>query len=414
MAVIRPFKAIRPSQKYAEKVASKPYDVLDSDEAREEVQDNEYSFLRIIKPEINFPAESKFEQKTVLSKAKELFDNFLETGVFEQENTACFYLYKLVMGTTVQTGLVCLSSVKDYEDDVIKKHEFTRPVKEQDRIQHILQTGIQSGPVFLTYRDNQGVNELLKSIPDQEPFYDFTADDGVQHTIWKIDDSETVDKIRKSFEAVPSTYIADGHHRAAASAKAGIELRSENKNNTGEEPYNYFLSVLFPSSELKIIDYNRVVQDLNGMTTEEFIMKLEDDFQVIKIGSSPYKPSKEKSFGLFINRNWYKLTVNEGTYEAGHPVNSLDPYILQENVFRKLLNIQDVRTDDRVDFVGGIRGLGELEKRVNSGEWKAAFAVYPVSIQQLMDVADSGKVMPPKSTWFEPKLRSGLLVNKIK
>lgn len=318
------------------------------------------------------------------------------------------------MGSTVQTGLVCLSSVKDYEDDVIKKHEFTRPVKEQDRIQHILQTGIQSGPVFLTYRDNQGVNELLKSIPDQKPFYDFTADDGVQHTIWKIDDSETVDKIRKSFEAVPSTYIADGHHRAAASAKAGIELRSENKNNTGEEPYNYFLSVLFPSSELKIIDYNRVVQDLNGMTTEEFIMKLEDDFQVIKIGSSPYKPSKEKSFGLFINRNWYKLTVNEGTYEAGHPVNSLDPYILQENVFRKLLNIQDVRTDDRVDFVGGIRGLGELEKRVNSGEWKAAFAVYPVSIQQLMDVADSGKVMPPKSTWFEPKLRSGLLVNKIK
>ncbi|MEX2590320.1 MAG: DUF1015 family protein [Chitinophagales bacterium] len=414
MAIIRPFKAIRPNTKFAEQVASKPYDVLSTEEARTEAKDNDYSFLRIIKPEINFPEQSKFDQNVVFAKAKDVFDNFLKSGVFEQENQDCFYLYRLIMGDTEQSGLVCLSSVADYENDIIKKHEFTRPAKEQDRIQHVLQTGIQSGPVFLTYKANKKVSELTAPVKEQAPLYDFTADDGVKHSIWKIDNAEIVNKIREAFEAVPATYIADGHHRAAASAKAGIELRKENKNHNGDEPYNYFLSVLFPSSELKILDYNRVVQDLNGLSTEEFLSKLAEYFSVIKIGSSPYKPSKEKSFGLFIDRNWYKLSAKEGTYEANHPVHSLDPYILQENVFRKLLGIEDVRTDDRVDFVGGIRGLGELEKRVNTGEWKAAFALYPVSIEQLMQVADSGNVMPPKSTWFEPKLRSGLLINKIR
>lgn len=414
MASIVPFKAIRPADKYAEKVASKPYDVLDTEEARLEVKDNPYSFLHIIKPEINFPPASKFDQDTVYAKAKEVFDKFLKEGVFTEEDEDCFYLYKLVMGNNEQTGLVCLSAVADYENDVIKKHEFTRPAKEKDRINHILQTGIQSGPVFLTYKMQKEITALTDPFKETDPIYAFTADDGVQHKIWKINQKETVKEIKAAFENVPYTYIADGHHRAAASAKAGIELREQNKNHTGEEPYNYFLSVLFPSSELQILDYNRIVKDLNGMRPEDFISKLEKYFQVIKIGSSAYKPSKEKCFGLYLNRNWYKLSAKPDTYEEGHPVHALDPYILQENVFRNLLDIEDVRTDDRVDFVGGIRGLGELEKRVNSGEWKAAFAVYPISIEQLMNVADSGNVMPPKCTWFEPKLRSGLLINKIK
>lgn len=414
MAIIKPFKAVRPAKKYAEQVASKPYDVLDTEEAREEVKDNPNSFLHIIKPEINFPEQSQFEQDVVYAKAKEVFDDFVNKGIFEQEKEECFYLYRLIMGETEQTGLVCTSAVSDYENDIIKKHEFTRPVKEKDRIQHVLSTGIQSGPVFMTYVGQEAINKITDPIKETNALYDFTADDGVKHTIWKIEDKTTVEKIRSAFEAVPYTYIADGHHRAAASAKAGIQLREENKNHTGDEPYNYFLTVLFPSYELKIIDYNRVLQDLNGMSQEDFLLKLGNDFDVIKIGSSPYKPSKEKSFGMYLNRNWYKIVAKEGTYDATHPVNSLDPYILQENVFRKLLDIEDVRTDDRVDFVGGIRGLGELEKRVNTGSWKLAFAVYPVSIKQLMDVADSGNVMPPKSTWFEPKLRSGLLVNKIK
>lgn len=414
MAIIKPFKAIRPTLKYVEQVASRPYDVLSTEEAREEVQDNPHSFLHIIKPEINFPEQSKFDQNTIYTKAKEVFDGFVEKGIFEQDQNDCYYLYRLTMGDTVQTGLVCLSAVADYENDIIKKHEYTRPVKEQDRIQHVLQTGIQSGPVFLTYEGNEAINKITDAVKEGETLYNFVANDGIEHSIWKIEDKELLQKIGEEFNTIPYTYIADGHHRAAASAKAGMELRKQNDKHTGEENYNYFLSVLFPSFELKILDYNRVVLDLNGLSNDEFLTKLEQDFDIIKIGSSPYKPSKEKSFGMFVNRSWYKLSAKEESYDATHPVNSLDPYILQENVFRKLLDIEDVRTDDRVDFVGGIRGLGALEKKVNSGEWKIAFALFPVSIEQLMRVADSGNVMPPKSTWFEPKLRSGLLINKIK
>ncbi len=414
MAQIHPFAGYRPKADLTDKVASKPYDVLSTEEAREEAAGNPNSFLRVIRSEIDFPAGIDVYNMGIYERARDNFQRMIEAGVFVQDATPSLYVYRITLGNHTQTGLVCGSSVEDYFNDVIKKHEHTREKKEKDRINHIKTTGIHSGPVFTTYNDVQDIDTLVEELSTGKPDVDVTFDDGAQHMLWVISDKAAIDKMVVLFaEKVPYTYIADGHHRAASSAKVCKELIENNPNHTGDEPYNYYLSVLFPASQLSIIDYNRVVNDLNGLTSEQFLTKLSDNFEVTKIGSSAYKPKRPNTFGLYLNRTWYKMTAKEASFDENDPVESLDGAIVQENVYRKIIGIEDIRTDERIDFVGGIRGLGELERKVNSGDWKAAFALYPVSIAQLIAVADSGKVMPPKTTWFEPKLKSGLVVNKF-
>lgn len=408
MSNIQPFKALRPQAQFASQVASRPYDVLNSAEARVEVHGNPFSFLYITKSEISLDESTDIHTQQVYDKAKENLDAFIQRGVLFKDNKDCYYIYQLIMNGKSQTGLVCVSSVDDYENNVIKKHEFTRPEKEQDRINHIKTTGAQTGNVFLAYRNNVSVDALVEKWKTiKNPIYDFIAEDGIQHTIWVVNDDDTIASITNLFKAeIPCTYIADGHHRAASAAKVRKAL-GENKTPGS----NYFLTTLFPSNQLYIMDYNRVVKDLNGLGKEEFLKKLEEKF-IIRSVAEGFKPIQLHTFGLYIDGNWYKLTARENTYTTD-PIGVLDITILQENIFTPVLNIIDQRTDKRVDFVGGIRGIAELEKRVNSGEMAAAFSLYPVSIDQLFDIADSGNVMPPKSTWFEPKLRDGLLTHLI-
>jgi uncharacterized protein (DUF1015 family) len=409
MAIIIPFKALRPQAQFAKQVAARPYDVLSSKEAKEEAQGNPYSFLHITKPEIDLPEETDPYAAEVYEKAKENLHAFIQRDVLFRENKACFYIYQLVMNGRSQTGLVCGSAVKDYENDVIKKHEFTRPEKENDRINHIKISGAQTGNVFLAYRDVDEINELIvKWKEDKSPIYDFTADDEIQHTIWIVNDDATIKLISSIFKKeVAQTYIADGHHRAASAAKVKIALGDD---ATAESMY--FLTTLFPASQLQILDYNRVVKDLNGLTVNELIEKLKSDFDVKLIGKEAVKPSALHTFGMYAEGNWYLLTAKEGTYN-NDPIGVLDVTILSNNILDKHLGIKDQRTDKRIDFVGGIRGLKELETRVNSGDVKIAFSLYPVTMDQLFNIADSGNVMPPKSTWFEPKLRDGLLTHLI-
>ena len=413
MAVIKPFKALRPGPELASRVASRPYDVLSSSEAREEARDNPYSFYHISKSEIDLPESTDIHDKKVYEKAKENLDSFVRQQILFREDKPCYYIYRLVMNGMAQTGLVGVSSVADYENDVIKKHEFTRPEKEQDRINHILTTGAQTGNVFLAYH---AVNEM-DSLIDQwqnghAPVYDFTAKDHIRHMMWVIYDSKVIDQITGLFtERVPFTYIADGHHRAASAAKVAKGLR--NKKGSGEDPdAGFFLTTLFPDNQLRILDYNRLVKDLNGLTKEEFLSDLEYDFSVTSTGKTVVKPSEMHEFGMYLDGEWHRLVARTGTYKPD-PIGILDVTILQNNVLDKWLGIKDPRTDKRIDFVGGIRGLNELVKQVDSGEMKVAFALYPVSMQQLFDIADLGQVMPPKSTWFEPKLRDGLLTHLI-
>jgi uncharacterized protein (DUF1015 family) len=408
MVTIHPFKALRPEAQHAKSVASRPYDVLNSKEAKIEAQGNPNSFLHITKSEIDLPEDTDIHSQVVYDTAKENLVAFISRNVLFRESKACYYIYQLVMNGVSQTGLVCGSSVDDYENDLIKKHEFTRPEKEQDRINHIKTTGAQTGNVFLAYRNVDEIDALInKWKKDKNPVYDLIADDKVQHSIWIINDSDTIANISLLFkEHVPCTYIADGHHRAASAAKV---RRAFGKN--APPGANIFLTTLFPSNQLRIMDYNRVLKDLNGFTAEKLLEKLEDKF-VIEKATEAVAPAKLHEFGLYLNKQWYKLTSKEGTYSAD-PIGILDVTILQENVLDPLFGIKDQRTDKRIDFVGGIRGLGELEKRVDSGEMAAAFSLYPVSIQQLFDIADSGNVMPPKSTWFEPKLRDGLITHLI-
>lgn len=415
MAIIKPFKSVRPKKNHAAAVASKPYDVINSAEARVEVQGKPYSFLHVVKSEVDLPETLDVHSQQVYDKAKENLENLVKQNILFDDQEEKYFLYQQIMNGHKQIGVIACSSIEDYEKDIIKKHEFTRPVKENDRINHMKTTGIHSGPVFLTYPDVPEIDKIVNNIRDtQNPEYDFTADDGVQHTVWLVNDQKTIENITELFSTkVPATYIADGHHRAASGYKVGKEMKEKNANHTGKEEYNFFLSVLFPASQLNIIDYNRVVTDLNGLSEEQFINKLKEKFEFEDKGTSIFKPAKLHEFGLYINKKWYKLTAKQGTYNDNDPIGVLDVTILQNNVLSPILNITDPRTDDRVDFVGGIRGLGELEKRVNSGEMKAAFALYPVTIQQLIDIADSGKVMPPKSTWFEPKLRSGLVAHRL-
>lgn len=409
MSIIKPFKALRPQAQFAKQVASRPYDVLSSAEARVEAQGNPASFLHITKSEIDLPETIDIHSEQVYEKAKENLTAFLKREILFQENKDCYYIYRLIMDGRSQAGLVCVSSIDDYENDIIKKHEFTRPEKEQDRINHIKTTGAQTGNVFLAYRNVNELDELIeKWMQTKTAVYNFTADDGIEHAVWIINDTATIDKIATIFkEQVPCTYIADGHHRAASAAKVRKELGKDASAET-----DYFLTTLFPASQLAIMDYNRVIKNLNGHTAENLLEALSQDFIIEPQGRKAYKPQALHEFGFYAAKKWYKLTAKEGTY-TDDPIGVLDVTILQNNVLGKHLNIHDQRTDKNIDFVGGIRGLSELENRVNSGEMAAAFSLYPVSIEQLFSIADSGNVMPPKSTWFEPKLRDGLLTHLI-
>ncbi len=408
MAIIKPFKALRPQAQLAKQVASKPYDVLTSAEAKVEAQGNHSSFLHITKSEIDLPDSIDVHSPQVYEKAKENLDAFIKREILFAENKECFYIYRLVMNGKSQVGLVALSSIDDYENNIIKKHELTRPDKEQDRINHIKTTGAQTGNVFLAYQNNDELDALIeKWISTKTAVYDFTADDAINHTLWIVNDDKIAKQILNVFQSqINCTYIADGHHRAASAARVRQSL-----GNKKTESADYFLTTLFPANQLQIMDYNRVVKTLNGLSEEDFLNALKNDF-IIEEQSSAYKPEAPHMFGLYLNNKWYKLTSKEGTY-ANDPIGVLDVTILQNNVLGKYLNIHDQRTDKNIDFIGGIRGLSELEKRVNSGEWAIAFSLYPVTIQQLFDIADSGNIMPPKSTWFEPKLRDGLVTHLI-
>jgi len=415
MAKIKPFKGIRPVKELVKSVACKPYDVLNSEEARKEALGNLHSFYHVAKAEIDLEPGIDIHTDIVYNKGKENFDKMLADGVLFQDNEEKYYIYNLVWGNVNQTGIVAASSIDDYFNNIIKKHELTRPEKEIDRIMHFKAVGAHTEPVFLTYPDVPEIDEIINKITKEEAEYHFTADDDVTHTLWVVDDKATINKLTNLFaEKVAFTYIADGHHRSASSAKIGTEMKKENPNHTGNEEYNYFLTVIFPSSHLSIIDYNRVVKDLNGFTENEFLSQLEQIMIVEKTGKNICKPSCLHEFGMYLEGEWYCLKAKQGTFDDKDPLEVLDVNVLQKNVLAPILGIMDPRTDKRIDFVGGIRGLGELEKRVNSGEMKVAFALYPVTIQQLIDIADSGKIMPPKSTWFEPKLRSGLFVHSLK
>ncbi len=407
MITIKPFKALRPEAQHAKAVASRPYDVLNSKEAKEEAQGNPSSFLHITKSEIDLPEDVDVHSQEVYDKAKENLTAFISRNILFRETKPCYYIYKLVMNGKNQTGLVCGSSVADYENGLIKKHEFTRPDKELDRINHIKTTGAQTGNVFLAYRNVAEIDELIAARMSKDPQYDFIADDGIQHSIWVVSDEETVEKITNLFKQhVPASYIADGHHRAASAAKVKAAL-----GDAATENADIFLTTLFPADQLHILDYNRLVKDTNGLSEEEFLKKIENNFTIEKKGSA-YKPAALHEFGLYLNKQWYKLTAKESIIKDD-PIGILDISILQENFLSPILGIHDQRTDKRIDFVGGIRGLEELEKRVDSSEMKFAITFFPVSIEQLFNVADSGDVMPPKSTWFEPKLRDGLLTHLI-
>ncbi|GAA4740625.1 DUF1015 domain-containing protein [Flavisolibacter ginsenosidimutans] len=406
MAHIKPFKALRPHNEYAAQVASRPYDVLNSEEARKEVQGNLLSFLHVTKSEVDLPADVDVHSEAVYQKAKENLDQLIERKVLFQDETPCYYIYELGWKGRTQTGLVCVSSIEDYLADVIKKHEFTRPEKEQDRIDHMRTVRAQTGNVFLACKDNVELSEVFAHRKKSHTAdYSFTADDGVSHAIWVVSDVSTIDIITNIFkEKIPFTYIADGHHRAASAAKVSKDL-------SDSEDAQYFLTTIFPAAELAILDYNRIAKDLNGLSDDEFLQKLNEEFEITK-SDAAVRPAELHSFGMYLNGQWYTLKAKEGTYKDD-PIGVLDVTVLQNNVLDKILGIKDPRTDSRVDFVGGIRGLTELEKRVKDSDAKVAFSLHPVSLQQLFDIADSGEVMPPKSTWFEPKLRDGLLTHLI-
>ncbi len=409
MAIIKPFKALRPQAQFAKQVASKPYDVLTSKEAKIEAQGNPASFLHITKSEIDLPENINVHSQEVYERAKENLAAFIKRDILFRENKDCYYIYRLTMNGNSQTGLVCVSSINDYENNIIKKHELTRPDKELDRINHIKTTGAQTGNVFLAYRNVAAIDMLIeKYIPSKSAVYKFIADDNVEHTVWIVSDNEDIKKFTELFfTEVPFTYIADGHHRAASAAKVQHALEKKATENS-----TYFLTTLFPASQLHIMDYNRVVKDLNGLSKEDFLKRIKDSFIVKKIGADAFHPKTLHEFGMYLDKEWYQLIAREETFSED-AIGELDVTILQNNILRLILGINDQRTDKRIDFIGGIRGLRELETRVNSGEMQVAFSLHPVSIHQLFAIADSGKLMPPKSTWFEPKLRDGLLTHLL-
>ena len=414
MAVIKPFKGIRPPKALVEEVASRPYDVLNSAEARAEAGDNEKSLYHIIKPEINFPEGTDEHDPCVYESAAEHFQMFQDKGWLVQDEKENYYVYAQTMNGKTQYGLVVGAYVPDYMNGVIKKHELTRRDKEEDRMKHVRVNNANIEPVFFAYPDNAELDAIVAKYTAGTPEYDFIAPgDGFGHTVWIIDQQEDIDAITKAFAAMPALYIADGHHRSAAAALVGAEKAQQNPNHKGDEEYNYFMAVCFPANQLTIIDYNRVVKDLNGLTPEEFLAAVGKNFIVEEKGTEIYKPNALHNFSLYLDGKWYSLTAKEGTYDDNDPIGVLDVTISSNLILDEILGIKDLRSDKRIDFVGGIRGLGELKKRVDSGEMKVALALYPVSMKQLMDIADTGNIMPPKTTWFEPKLRSGLIIHKL-
>lgn len=414
MAIVKPFKGIRPPKSMVEEVASRPYDVLNSEEAREEAKGNEKSLYHIIKPEIDFPVGTDEHDPAVYDKAVENFKMFQEKGWLVQDDKENYYVYAQTMNGKTQYGLVVGAYVPDYMNGVIKKHELTRRDKEEDRMKHVRVNNANIEPVFFAYPDNAELDVIVAKYTAREPEYDFVAPgDGFGHTFWVIDGKEDIDRITALFADMPALYIADGHHRSAAAALVGAEKAAQNPNHKGDEEYNYFMAVCFPASQLTIIDYNRVVKDLNGLTTEQFLKALEKDFIVEEKGESIYKPSSLHNFSLYLAGKWYSLTAKTGTYDDNDPIGVLDVTISSNLILDEILGIKDLRSDKRIDFVGGIRGLEELKRRVDSGEMAMALALYPVSMKQLMDIADTGNIMPPKTTWFEPKLRSGLIIHKL-
>ena len=414
MAVIKPFKGIRPPKALVEEVASRPYDVLNSAEARAEAGDNEKSLYHIIKPEINFPEGTDEHDPCVYESAAEHFQMFQDKGWLVQDEKENYYVYAQTMNGKTQYGLVVGAYVPDYMNGIIKKHELTRRDKEEDRMKHVRVNNANIEPVFFAYPDNAELDAIVAKYTAGEPEYDFIAPgDGFGHTLWIIDQQEDIEAITKAFAAMPALYIADGHHRSAAAALVGAEKAQQNPNHKGDEEYNYFMAVCFPANQLTIIDYNRVVKDLNGLTPEEFLAAVGKNFVVEEKGADIYKPNALHNFSLYLDGKWYSLTAKEGTYDDNDPIGVLDVTISSNLILDEILGIKDLRSDKRIDFVGGIRGLGELKKRVDSGEMKVALALYPVSMKQLMDIADTGNIMPPKTTWFEPKLRSGLIIHKL-
>lgn len=414
MATIKPFKGIRPPKELVESIESRPYDVLSSKEAREEAGDNEMSLYHIIKPEIDFEEDIDEYDPRVYQKAADNFKKFMDKGWLVQDDKENYYLYAQTMNGKTQYGLVVGAAVADYMSGLIKKHELTRCDKEEDRMKHVRVCNANMEPVFFAYPDNARLDEIIKRVAQNEPEYDFIAPiDGFRHQFWIISNEDDIRAITEEFAKIPALYIADGHHRSAAAALVGAELARKDENHTGNEEYNYFMAVCFQASQLTILDYNRVVKVLNGLTPEQFINALSKNFIIEKKGSETYKPLCIHNFSLYLDGCWYSLTAKEGTYNDSDPIGVLDVDISTRLILNEILNIQDLRSDKRIDFVGGLRGLEELKKRVDSGEMKAALALYPVSMKQIMDIADSGAIMPPKATWFEPKLRSGLVIHKL-
>ncbi|MDY5858647.1 MAG: DUF1015 domain-containing protein [Porphyromonas sp.] len=414
MAIIKPFRGIRPPQHLVERVASRPYDVLNSDEARQEAEGNEMSLYHIIRPEIDFPVGTDEHEEFVYEKAAENFAMFRKNGWLVQDAEENYYVYAQTMNGKTQYGLVVGAYVDDYLNGVIKKHELTRRDKEEDRMKHVRVNNANIEPVFFAYPSKEEINAIVKKYTDTKPVYSFVAElDGFGHEFWVIDNKEDIKRITELFAEMPALYIADGHHRSAAAALVGAEKARQNPNHRGDEEYNYFMAVCFPDDQLTIIDYNRVVKDLNGLSDEEFLQRVSQHFDVEEKGSEIYKPAALHNFALYLSGKWYSLTAKPGTYDDNDPIGVLDVTISSNLILDEILGIKDLRSDKRIDFVGGIRGLGELSKRVDSGEMRVALALYPVSMKQLIDIADSGNIMPPKTTWFEPKLRSGLVIHEL-
>lgn len=410
---IKPFKGLRPVPERVKAVASRPYDVMDSGEAREEAQGNPDSFLRVVKPEITLPVGIDPYSEQVYQAGRENFRGMCAQGLFIQEREASLYIYELTMDDLSQTGIVACAAVEDYLNGHIKRHELTRPDKEADRKNHVRISMLNAEPVFFAYRAERRLDEIVAKVKKDKPLYDFTADDGVQHRFWAISDEAIISNIIAIFDRMPATYVADGHHRTAAAALVGSDLKNANPDHCGDEAYNYFLAVHFPHNQLRILDYNRLVKDLNGLTVDGFIDAISERFTIAMVGKEACKPEQLHEMAMYLDGNWYKLIADPGSYDDSDPIGGLDVTILSEQVLKPLLNIHDLRTDRRIEFVGGSRGLEALRRRVDSGEMQVAFAMYPVSMGQLMDIADNGLVMPPKVTWFEPKLRSGVVVYSL-
>jgi uncharacterized protein (DUF1015 family) len=414
MAIVKPFRGFRPQKNLVHLIASRPYDVLNSDEARIEAEGNPNSFLHVVKPEIDLPEDTDHYADIVYTTGKVNLEKLIHSGIFFQEHTAVYYVYAQTMWGKTQYGLVGCASVDDYMNNIIRKHELTRPDKEEDRKNHIRVTNFNAEPVFFAYPDNASIDKIVARVVSGIPEYNFTTSDEVGHSLWVIIDQKDVADIENIFSTeVPLTYVADGHHRTAAAAHVGKEREAKNPNHSGKEEYNFFLAVHFPASHLRIIDYNRVIKDLNGLSEEEFIKQVSKSFKVTRKGTEPYKPSHFHEMAMYIGGIWYTLEAVEGTFDDNDPINSLDVSVLSKTILDPVLNIKDLRKSDRIDFIGGIRGLSELQKRVDSGEMAVAFALYPVTMGQLFKIADTGNIMPPKTTWFEPKLRSGLVIHNL-